>query len=393
MDKNKLSRRHHIMPLIGGVVASSTCGALLYVWTVFINPLTSEFGWNKADIALAFAITLLFFGLVAFPAGLLNDRFGPRYVVMVGALLLGAGFISSGFIDYKWQLYISYGVIAGIGGGLIYLPPIATAPKWWPNHPALAIGVSVVGIGVGSLFMAPIATYIIANFSWRSVFIYAGIVLAIMAFFSSFCLKEPSSEIINGYSKEKAPLMPRRHYMLNETIKLPQFWLLWAACFFGSFAGIILLDNLTSINIDKSLLSWLAIANAISRVLMGGIADRFGTKLVLFYIFLLQVVILLLFISFGTIGWMFYLLSVFIGWNYGAMFTLFPALCVNYFGTQEHGSNYGLLFTSWGIAAFAGRFLGSLLDGGNFHMLPFIIGLLITGIALLLISIIKDVNE
>ena len=157
------------IPLVGGVLGSTTCGALLYAWSVFIKPLNAEFGWNRADIALAFAIACLIFGLMTYPAGRLSDKYSPRIVVLIGGIILCIGFVLSGFIHTKLQLYITYGVIAGFGGGLVYLPPIATAPKWWPDRRALATGFAVVGLGLGSFIMAPLATYIIKNFGWRYV--------------------------------------------------------------------------------------------------------------------------------------------------------------------------------------------------------------------------------
>ncbi|MCX5855109.1 MAG: MFS transporter [Deltaproteobacteria bacterium] len=103
---------------------------------MFIKPLNAEFGWTRAEIVMAFAICCLVFGLMTFPAGRLSDKYGPRNVVMVCGVILGIGFVLSGFIQSKIQLYITYGLIAGFGGGCIYLPPIATAPKWWPDRQA-----------------------------------------------------------------------------------------------------------------------------------------------------------------------------------------------------------------------------------------------------------------
>ena len=162
-------------------MGSTTCGALLYAWSVFIKPLHVEFGWNRADIALAFAIACLVFGLITYPAGRLSDKYGPRIVVLIGGIILGIGFVLSGYIQTKWQLYVTYGLVSGLGGGLVYLPPIATAPKWWPDRRALATGLAVVGLGLGSFIMAPLATYIIENFGWRSVFVYVGTGMGIMA--------------------------------------------------------------------------------------------------------------------------------------------------------------------------------------------------------------------
>jgi OFA family oxalate/formate antiporter-like MFS transporter len=403
MQKQMNDGLFRIIPLIGGVLGSTTCGALLYAWSVFIRPLNAEFGWNRADIALAFAIACLFFGLMTFPAGKLSDKFGPRSVVMVGAVILGAGFISSGFINYKWQLYLSYGVVAGFGGGLIYLPPIATAPKWWPDRRALATGFSVVGLGLGSFVMAPIATYIIDNFSWRSVFIYGGIVMSAMAFIASLCLKnppvgwKPSGWKPKDEDSKKA--QNYRDYTHEETMRTPQFWLLWVSYFCGAFAGLMVIGHIAGHGTDSGLTSmeaagaasWLAITNAVSRILIGGIADRFGVKLSFFLIFSLQVAAMLFLFPAGKANWTLWAVSAIIGWNYGSMFTLFPAVCLNYFGAKEQGSNYGLLFTAWGFAGFSGPYVGGYLkDASGTYLVPFIVAAVMVGIAVLIFTVIKD---
>lgn len=116
--------------LLGGVLGSTCCGLLLYAWSVFIKPLSTEFGWTRAEIAMAFSICALVFGLTTFIAGKMSDKYGPQIVVIVGSITLAVGFVLSGFIHSKEQLYLTYGLISGFGGGLVYLPPIATAPKW-----------------------------------------------------------------------------------------------------------------------------------------------------------------------------------------------------------------------------------------------------------------------
>ncbi|MFA6346571.1 MAG: MFS transporter, partial [Syntrophales bacterium] len=86
------------LPLVGGVLGSTTCGLLLYAWSVFIKPLNAEFGWSRAEIALAFALCCLVFGLTTYPAGRLSDKFGPKVVVLTGGIILGIGFVLSGYI-------------------------------------------------------------------------------------------------------------------------------------------------------------------------------------------------------------------------------------------------------------------------------------------------------
>ena len=390
------------IPLVGGVLGSTTCGALLYAWSVFIKPLNAEFGWNRADIALAFAIACLIFGLMTYPAGRLSDRYSPRIVVLIGGIILCIGFVLSGFIQTKLQLYITYGVIAGFGGGLVYLPPIATAPKWWPDRRALATGFAVVGLGLGSFIMAPLATYIIKNFGWRYVFIYVGIAMGVMAVIASFCLRVPPvGWKPQGWEPPKtidAGQKETRDYTFQETIRTAQFWMLYIAYFCGSFAGLMVIGHIAGHGIDQGLdpmvaaaaASWLAIANATTRILSGWIADRIGIKISFVCFFALQVVAMLLLYPAGHIYWALWVVAALIGWNYGAMFTLFPASCLQYYGPRAQATNYGLLFTSWGLAGFLGPFVGGWLkDSTGSYSTPFIVGAVMVCVSVIIIALIK----
>lgn len=390
------------VPLIGGILGSTTCGALLYAWSVFIKPLNAEFGWNRADIALAFAIACLVFGLMTFPAGRLSDRFGPRIVVFCGGIALGTGFVLSGYIQAKWQLYVSYGLISGFGGGLVYLPPIATAPKWWPDRKGLATGLAVVGLGLGSFIMAPLATYIIERVGWRYVFIYAGIGMGIMAILASFCLRVPPANWKpNGRiaSKENEPGSYAHDYSHQETYRTAQFWLLYLAYFCGSFAGLMVIGHIVGHGRDQGMdpmmaaaaAGWLAITNAASRVLIGQVADKIGTRGSFIGIFLLQAVAIVLLYPSAKACWALWAVAAFIGWNYGAMFTLFPATCLQYFGPTAQGSNYGLLFTSWGLAGFAGPYVGGWLKDvtGTYHT-PFIVAAIVVAVSVAIVAAIRE---
>ncbi len=390
------------IPLMGGVLGSTTCGALLYAWSVFIKPLNAEFGWNRADIALAFAIACLVFGLMTYPAGRLSDKYSPRIVVLIGGIILCCGFVMSGFIHTKLQLYITYGVVAGFGGGLVYLPPIATAPKWWPDRRALATGFAVVGLGLGSFIMAPLATYIIANYGWRMVFISVGIAMGVMAVTAALCLKVPPAGWKPAGWEPPRPATPEhrefRDYTYAETIRTTQFWLLYTAYFCGSFAGLMVIGHIAGHGIDRGLdpmkaagaASWLAIANATTRILSGWIADRIGIKISFVTFFALQVVAMLLLYPAGHVYWALWTVAAFIGWNYGAMFTLFPATCLQYYGAKAQATNYGLLFTSWGLAGFLGPFVGGWLkDTTGTYSAPFIVGAVVVSISVIIIALTK----
>ena len=204
------------IPLLGGLLGSTTCGLLLYAFSVFIRPLQAQFGWTVPEVALAYALICLIFGLVTFPAGRLSDKVGPKNVVLIGGIVMAAGFfmvstitppdpavVAAGGDALKaanrtplYLLYLYYGVVCGLGGGCVYLPPIATAPKWWPDRRALATGFTVVGLGLGSFIMAPLATWMIQSptigaGSALPVFKYVGIAMGVMVVLAAMCLKVP----------------------------------------------------------------------------------------------------------------------------------------------------------------------------------------------------------
>ncbi|MDD5711754.1 MAG: OFA family MFS transporter [Smithellaceae bacterium] len=391
--------------LLGGVLGSTCCGLLLYAWSVFIKPLNDEFGWTRAEIAMAFSICALVFGLTTFIAGKMSDKYGPRIVVVIGSITLAIGFVLSGFIHSKEQLYLTYGLIAGFGGGLVYLPPIATAPKWWPDRKALATGFAVVGLGLGSFIMAPLATKIITDplLGWRYVFIYVGIAMGVMGLISAWCLSvPPAGWKPAGWTPpvfDKSDLTKLgRDYTFGEATRTGQFWLLYVAYFCGCFAGLMVIGHIAGHGRDAGLtamqaataVSTLAIFNAVTRILIGAIADKIGTKVSFVGIFVLQVIAMALLFPAGSSVLFLGIVAALIGWNYGAMFTLFPASCLNYYGPTSQGANYGLLFTAFGLAGFAGPLVGGLLkDATGTYYAPFLCGAAACAISVVITAIIK----
>lgn len=435
------------IPLLGGLLGSTTCGMLLYAFSVFIKPLQAQFGWTVPEVAMAYAIICLLFGLMTFPAGRLSDKFGPRNVVLIGGLIMAAGFFLVSTITppdpavvtaggdaaraagrtQLYLLYLYYGVIAGLGGGCVYLPPIATAPKWWPDRRAMATGFAVVGLGLGSFIMAPLATVMINHFgSALPVFKYVGIAMGVMVVLSSLCLKVPPAGYkpagwnppvtVDGSGNHKE----YRDYTYEETKRSAQFWLLWIAYFCGAFAGLMVIGLIARHGIDAMTIAYkikegldvaavipedvaknialaaagapsaLAIFNALVRVMIGPVADKIGTKKIFVVLFSLQVVAMLLLFPAGKSAALLAIVAGIIGWNYGAMFTLFPSTLLTYYGPTAQGSNYGLLFTAWGVAGFFGPYLGGRFQAmtGSF-LVPFVTAAAVLVIAVVILAMVK----
>ena len=389
------------LPLLGGIMSSTTCGLLLYAWSVFIKPLSATFGWSRAEISLAYSVCILVFASISYPAGRLSDRFGARFIVFIGGLVLGIGFFLAGFTDSKAWLYATYGVIAGIGGGMIYLPPIATAPKWWPDRRAFATGCAVVGLGLGSFIMGPLATMIMESLGWRYVFWYVGIAMGGMAVLSSLTLVNPPQ---GWQPKGWNPRTPQpganrsQEHSVPNAMRTPQFWLLYLSYFFASFAGLMVIGHIAGHGLDSGLtamqaslaVSTLAVCNAATRIVTGLFVDRLGTRALFLIYFTAQVVALLLLYPVGARYWQLWIVAAIIGWNYGGMFTLFPATCLNFYGAKSQGTNYGLLFTAFGLAGFAGPYAGGLLkDATGSYGVPFLLGAGMVGVSVILSAAIR----
>ena len=389
------------LPLLGGMVSSTTCGLLLYAWSVFIKPLNQTFGWNRAELAMAYGICILVFALVSYPAGRLSDRYGARVIVFTGGMILGIGFFLAGFTDSRSWLYLTYGVIAGIGGGMIYLPPIATAPKWWPDRRAFATGCAVVGLGLGSFVMGPLATAIIESLGWRHVFWYVGIAMGIMAILSALTLANPPKgwKPRGWQSPEgKAEGNPLRELPFAESIRTIQFWLLYLSYFSASFGGLVVIGHIAGHGLDSGLtamqagwaVSALAACNAVTRIATGLFVDRLGTRALFLIYFGVQVGALLALYPAGSTYWELWMTAAVIGWNYGGMFTLFPATCLAFYGGKSQGTNYGLLFTAFGLAGFAGPYAGGLLkDITGTYFVPFALSAGMVAISFFLSLVIK----
>ncbi len=391
-------------PLLLGLISSTTCGALLYAYSVFIKPLQKEFGWTTLECAFAYAICCLVFGLISFPAGRLSEKYGPRKIVIAGGIILGSGFVMTGFIQTTFQLYLTYGVIAGLGGGLIYLPPIAAMPKWWPDRKALATGFAVVGLGLGSFVMGPLAMWIIENMGWRYVFWYCGAAMGLMAVLAgAFLTVPPPGWKPAGWEPPTpatgaAALQTNRDFTYAEAIRTVQFWLLYVAYFCGSFAGSVIIGHIAKHGIEQGLeplvaagaVSTLALSNAATRILSGWFVDKIGIRFYFSALFALQVVGLLLLYPVGGTYWALWAVAGLIGWNYGAMFTLFPATCLHYYGSTAQAPNYGLLFTAWGLACFFGPVVGAQLkDVFGTYQMAFIVSAAVVAVAGVIIAATK----
>src|SRR5881392_2883425 len=164
---------------IAGVFFQIALGAV-YAWSVFRVPLTKQFGWSISQVTLTFTISIFVLGFAAFFGGLWLNRKGPRIVALTGGAFYGVGVFLASFTHSLAWLYISYGLIGGVGLGLGYIVPVAVLVKWFPDKRGLITGIAVGGFGAGALITAPVATRLIQSVGVLSTSAYLGIAYLIV---------------------------------------------------------------------------------------------------------------------------------------------------------------------------------------------------------------------
>src|ERR1700719_1680814 len=205
---------------IAGVFLQIALGAV-YAWSVFRVPLSKQFGWSISEVTLTFTISIFVLGFAAFFGGLWLNRKGPRIVALTGGALYGLGVFLASFSHSLAWLYLSYGVIGGIGLGFGYIVPVAVLVKWFPDRRGLITGIAVGGFGAGALITAPVATRLIQSVGVLSTFAYLGIVFLIVTVVcAGFMQNPPEGWKPEGWTPTATEVSQRakRDYTLPEAL-------------------------------------------------------------------------------------------------------------------------------------------------------------------------------
>ena len=351
-----------------GVLMQVALGAV-YAWSVFRAPLVKQFGWSISEVTLTFTISIFVLGIAAFFGGLWLNRKGPRVVAITGGIFYGLGVFLAGFSANKlWWLYLSYGLIGGIGLGLSYIVPVAVLVKWFPDRRGLITGIAVGGFGAGALITAPVATRLIQSVGVLNTFIYLGITYLIVTLLASLFMRNPPE---GWRPQDWTPTASQtsqragRDYTLGQALKTWQWYVLWLLLFLNTFAGISIISQEAPIFqelvgatavVAASMVGIASIGNAFGRVFWAWVSDLITRRATFFVMFVIQVLLFWLLPSLTAVSMMTFVTFVVL-MCYGGGFGTMPAFAADYFGSKNVGPIYGLMLTAWGCASAVGPLL------------------------------------
>lgn len=354
-------------------VAILLCAGVIYSFSVFALPLVQAHeGWTMGQVMNAFIINGAIAPVPMILGGYIIDRGGARWSIMIGAILFALGFTLTGTATTLTQLYIYYGLIAGLGQGFAYSGCLNNTIKLFPDRRGFAAGVITAGMGAGTVISAPIARGIIASSGVGAAFVRMGLVYAVVVIVAALFIRPaPVGYAPAGWTPPAmsgAPVNKTWKQMLST----PQFYVIFLMLTAGAFSGLLIVSQLSPIAQTATfgitaataavLVSVYSVCNAGGRFAWGAVSDRIGyvpSAMLIYVVVALSLTVLLTVHSqvgfaIGIIG---------LGLCFGGVMGVFPALTMQTFGPRFQGTNYGIMFTGYSVAAFFGPKIGSALGG------------------------------
>src|ERR1700756_170810 len=387
--------------LFFSVLSMVAVANLQYGWTLFVSPLQKKLGVEQALIQVAFTVfVLLETWLVPFE-GWLVDKFGPKLLVMLGGVLAAIGWYGSGKAETLTALYLSY-AIAGLGAGIVYGTAIGSALKWFPDHRGLAAGLTAAGFRAGSAVTVAPITKMDKSARCQATFIRWGIIQGLTVIVAAFFLKSPPTGWMpKTWRLKGSPEVKKRQTQVDfssgEMVATPNFWLMYLMMAMVATGGLMAVAQLkpmaVDFKVDKIPVHLLGLAmpalvfalsadrlvNGLCRPFWGWVSDHIGREQTMTVAFGLEAIAIYVLLRFAYNPLLFVVFSAFTFFGWGEIFSLFPALCGDFFGRKHATENYGYLYTAKGTASMFVP-IGSALAAGKAFDLRADILLLLGGV-------------
>jgi MFS family permease len=391
------------------------CLGTVYSWSLFTQPLIAAFGWSNTTTTWTFALAIFFLGVGAIIGGRWQDRAGPRPVAITGVVVWGVANILAGLGTAAlgaWWIYLTYGVLGGIGLGIGYVTPVAAVTKWFPEKRGFGSGMVVMGFGLGAFFynnilknipsfatMASEAGRVLAQrasgvttarlsdagiSSIMNTFVVSGFVFLVLGGLCASLVRNPpalasapaaaptgvpSHAPVPGTAAARPVQSTQRDYPPSEAMRTPQFWALWAMLFLNVTAGILFISNAVPIMRELTgaapatalaIYGVIAVFNGLGRFFWGAVSDRIGRNWAYLLIYGTQVVIFFIVGGVHSLPLVTILFAIVL-LDYGGGFGTMPSFTADYFGTKYMGVNYGWILLAWGVGGIVGPIFVSVV--------------------------------
>jgi MFS family permease len=350
------------------VWAAFVCLALIfgvsYSFAAFFENFAQEFAANRADVSWIFGLCGLVYFVLGALGGMLADRWGPRVVCMVGMGLIAIGLLGTSLAQSLSSIYISYGILVGLGIAFVYTPSIACVQPWFTKHRGLASGVASSGVGAGTLLVPLAVSYLLLAVTWREALQIMAFCVLVLGLVAAFLLQRAPSVVTGNAAQSSGKT-------LKEALKTPSFRWLYMGVILGSPVMFIPFAHISAAARDAgvsdsqavALVGLIGIGSLVGRFAIGWLADRIGRVQTLM---LMQCAMGLSFLIWAVAKdqQVFAIFAVVFGLSYGSIVSLLPAICMDLFGGRAVSAIIGTLYSG----AALGNLLGPVWAGRVFDV-------------------------
>ncbi len=366
--------------LVLGVICMMSISSTQYVWTLFTKPLGAALGAQLAELQVTFSILIVIQTFFSPFQGYLVEKFGPRLLLSVGAVLTGASWVLAAHVTSVTMLYVTYGGLGGIGTGIIYVGVVGLMVQWFPDKRGFACGMAAAGYGFGAIATTfPISDSLTAH-GYQDTLQYFGLGLGLIGLLAAQGMKRPTVSLSaeDQFTSKVRPVTPL------VMLKTPVFWLLFLMMTMMSTSGLMVISQMASFAKDFGIagatvfgtaalplaLTLDRVTNGLTRPFFGWVSDRLGRENTMAIAFGGEAIAMILWFTTRDNPTLFVILSgvVFFGW--GEIFSLFPSTLTDTFGEKHGTTNYGFLYMAQGVGSIFGGPLAALLHEATGSWMP-----------------------
>ena len=344
--------------VIVGAGALMGCVAIgaMFSLAVFLQPMSDATGWSRTGISSAMTLDFLTMGVAAFGWGILTDRFGPRIVVLAGAILLGLGLALASRATSLLEFQIIYGVVVGVAAGAVFAPMIATVTGWFEERRSLAVSLVSAGMGVAPMTISPFASWLIESYDWRTALLVIAVMAWLLLIPAALLVRRPPPA---SSAAASMPAEGGEGMTVAQALRSPQFIVLAVTFFFCcaahsgpifhtvSYALTCGLSAMTAVTIY----SVEGLAGLGGRILFGLLGDKFGARRIVVLGLMVQALGAGSYYFTREIG-EFYAVAILFGMAYGGVMPLYAVIAREYFPMRIMGTVFGAaaMISSLGMA-------------------------------------------
>ena len=372
--------------LVIGVIAMLFAG-IIYAWSILKAPLAESFGWGASQLTLNFTLTMCFFCIGALLGGFVSRKIGTKLPIIAAGIVAGLGFVLTSTLSGTSivMLYITYGVMAGLGIGVAYNVLLSIINAWFPDKKGLCSGVTLMGFGASALVLGNLAASMFDSMGWRQTYVILGIALCVVLIAAALLLKKPGADVIFPQPKAaKAAgkeIFEMRDYTSGEMLRRPSFWMAFIYLIFMSavgssvisFARDLALSVGATVALATTLVGVLSVCNGLGRIITGAVFDAMGRRFTMIAAPVLTIV------AAGVTLAAVYVHSLplcivglcLTGMSYGSCPTLTSAFTMAFFGPKNYPTNMSFMNFNIMGGSFIATLSSTLLTNSGGYVAPF----------------------